>query len=335
MPSVSRLQRLMFGIAAGLIALDAGWGLLGRFQVDAAIYLRLTGLGLVLALAGIFYQTRRQDAKIAAMLMGTSFLVVFSAAANLLNNYLLSVAGSRIDAALDRADRALGFDWYAMMLAMADHPLLNRILFPIYNIALPEIAFLMVILPLRGEVERLYRLCLALALGALSVMGIWALHPAFGAMSLYHLPPDVARRLVLMLTCEFGHAQVGLLQNGPGFITPDALHGSLIGFPSYHCVIALTVCWAVRPLRYLRWPLWLANMLVIVSTPIQGGHHLVDVLAAVPVAAIVLFVVARPEMPRNPAGLVNKTPTIGAPPVPYRLFRAAMEQKDEREPVCD
>ena len=78
--------------------------------------------------------------------MGASFLVLFSAAANLLNNYLLTVAGSRIDAALDRVDRALGFDWYRLMLAMADHPLLNGILFQIYNIALPEIALLLVVL---------------------------------------------------------------------------------------------------------------------------------------------------------------------------------------------
>lgn len=107
------LQLILFGLAAGLIALDTAWGILGGFRVDAATYLPLGGLGLVLMGAGIFYQTRRPDPKIAVMLMGTSFLVLFSAAANLLNNYLLTIAGSRIDAALDRADRALGFDWYS------------------------------------------------------------------------------------------------------------------------------------------------------------------------------------------------------------------------------
>lgn len=58
------------------------------------------------------------------------------------------------------------------MLTMADHPLLNRLLFHIYNIALPEIAVLMVVLALAGQVERAYRLCLAVALGALSAIGI-------------------------------------------------------------------------------------------------------------------------------------------------------------------
>ena len=329
MSSVSHLQRILFGIAGGLIALDVGWGVLGGFQVDVATYLPLMGLGLALLAAGIFYQTRRPDPKIAAMLMGASFLVLFSAAANLLNNYLLTVAGSRIDAALDRVDRALGFDWYRLMLAMANHPLLNGILFQVYNIALPEIALLLVVLPLAGQVERAYRMCLSVALGALTVIGMWALHPAFGAMSLYYLPPDVARRLVLTLSSEFGHAQVALLEHGPGFITPDALHGSLIGFPSYHCILALVVCWSARSLKRLCWPLWVANALVIVSTPIQGGHHLADVLAAFPVAAAVLFIAGAGENSTEPHGLVNKVPKFGPAQAQNVLFRTAMEQKDE------
>jgi hypothetical protein len=326
------LQLILFGLAAALIALDTAWGLRGGFRVDIATYLKSGGLGLVLLVAGIFYQTRRPDPKIAVMLMGTSFLVLFSAAANLLNNYLLTIAGSRIDADLDLADRALGFDWYRMMLAMADHPLLNRILFLIYNIALPEIAVLLVVLALSGQVERAYRLCLSVALGALAAIGIWTLHPAFGAMSLYHLPLGTAQKLVLMLSCEFGHAQVALLKHGPGFITPDALQGSLIGFPSYHCVLALVVSWAARSLPRLRWPLWFANALVIVSTPIQGGHHLVDVLAAFPVAAAVLFIAGLGEKTAKPSRMVNKAPKLTLTPVPEGFFRSTLEQVGECGP---
>jgi hypothetical protein len=31
------------------------------------------------------------------------------------------------------------------------------------------------------------------------------------------------------------------------------------------------------------------NLIVIVATPIEGGHHLVDVIAAVPVAVLAVF----------------------------------------------
>ena len=47
MSSVSHLQRILFAIAGGLIALDAGWGVLGGFRVDVAAYLPLMGIGLV------------------------------------------------------------------------------------------------------------------------------------------------------------------------------------------------------------------------------------------------------------------------------------------------
>ena len=108
---------------------------------------------------------------------------------------------------------------------------------------------------------------MSVAVGALMAIGIWTIHPAFGAMSLYTLPHDVAGKLVLSLTPEFGKAQIALLHNGPGFITPDTLHGSLIGFPSYHAFLALLAIWYAREIVYLRWPAVLLNIGVIVSHP--------------------------------------------------------------------
>ena len=302
---IAKLQRILFAIAAGLIAVDLAWGWLGHFQVNVAVYARLGLVGLVMLGGGIFYQTRRPDPALAAMLLGASFLVFFTAAANLLNNFLLTVAGPRIDAQLDAADRALGFDWYRLMLAMADHPVLNGWLFRIYNIALPEVALLMVVLAWTGNADKVYRFCLAIATGALVTILLWAIRPAFGAMSLYTLPPDVAHRLVLSLTCEFGKAQVALLRNGPGYITLDGLHGSLIGFPSYHGALALIVTYYGWRLRGLCWLLLVLNAIVLISTPVQGGHHLVDVLASFPVAALALFLSSLRQSANSSAKVFN------------------------------
>jgi hypothetical protein len=301
------LQRLMFAVAAGLVTVALAWGWLGHFHVDAAAYGRPALIGLVLLGAAVFYQTRRPDPKIVAMLAGASFLIFFSAAANLLNNFLLTVAGARIDAQLDAADRALGFDWYRLMLLMADHPVLNGWLFQVYNVALPEIALLVVILAWSGKVDKTYRFCLAVAFGALICISVWALMPSFGAMSLYTLPQDVAHRLEIALTCEFGKAQVAMLRDGPGYITLDPLHGSLIGFPSYHGVLALLVIWYARGMPRLFWPLLVINALILISTPIQGGHHLVDVLASFPVAALSIFAAARLAKSAKVLEQVNKS----------------------------
>lgn len=303
------LQRILFAVAASLLVVDLAWGWLGHFQVNVAAYTPPALIGLATLGLGIFYQTWRPDPKIVAMALGASFLIFFSAAANILNNFLLTVAGARVDAQLDAADRALGFDWYRLMLTMADHPVLNGWLFQIYNVALPEVALMLILLAWSGKIDRSYRFCLAVAFGALICISVWALMPGFGAMSLYTLPPDVAQKLKVALTCEFGKAQVALLRNGPGYITLDPLHGSLIGFPSYHGVLALLVAWYARSLPRLFWPLLVINALILISTPIQGGHHLVDVLASFPVTAMSIWLAARMAKSAKLSQPVNKSST--------------------------
>jgi hypothetical protein len=313
-------QRL-FILAGGLVSADLVWWRLGHFQVSP-VYAGSVALGLVLSAAGLFYEMRRGEPRLAAMLLCGAFLVIFSAGASVLNSFLLTVAGPNSDAFLDRVDRALGFDWYAAMLAVARHPLLGQLFFAAYNMVLPQIALLLVALATWGRIESVYRLSARLALGALITMAIWALAPAFGAMTLYVLPPGL--HPMLSMTGEIGRAQIALLHNGPGLIVPDALHGSLIGFPSYHCALALLVSWHAWELKSLRWPLLLLNAVVIISTPSQGGHHLVDVLGAIPVTAFVLFMTrARKsaEVSAKACVMVNETPKLTLKPLFLQAFR--------------
>lgn len=323
---ISSLQRILFTIAASVIAVDLVWAIAAGFQIDVMAYARLGLLSIALVAAGIFYQTRRGEPRIAAMLIGAAFLCSFSAAASTLNYFLLTAHGPRIDVALAAADRALGFDWVGAMTAMADYPLLNRVLFFAYNIVLPEIALMTVILGWRGNAEKTYRFCIAIAAGALIAVFIWALTPSVGTQALFTLPPDVAAKLNLALDAEYGATLNQLLRDGPGYISPSEVRG-LIAFPSYHGVLALIVTWYARSVPRLFWPLAVINVLVLVATPIQGGHHLVDVLAAFPVTALALFLAG--EFTRNTAQLsilVNKTPKFALGSIVAGLFRAFTAQ---------
>lgn len=330
------LQRLLFALAGAVILVDAAWWSLGDFQVDLVAYGRLAAMALALLAGGVYYQRRRREPALAAMLMGASFLVLFSAGASVLNYFLLTVAGPRIDTALVAADRAMGFDWYAVMVAMADHPLLNAVFFRVYNMVLPEIALVLVLLAWMGRPEQVYRYCLALGAGALIAIGIWTLMPSLGAKSLYTLPPDVARRLTLSVTCEYGQALVALLHNGPGFITPADLRG-LIAFPSYHGVLALIVAWYGWQIPWLRWPLLLLNAVVIACSPIQGGHHMVDMLGSFPVAALALWMVRKRTSAKSSEktrGLVNETPNSAPMPAYRGFFRIDTAQDESRDAVA-
>jgi len=66
------------------------------------------------------------------------------------------------------------------------------------------------------------------------------------------------------------------------------------------------VVWYAREISYVRLFALVLNIVVLVATPIQGGHHVVDVLAGFAVAAIgVIFADAmtRPRENSLPVGV--------------------------------
>ena len=331
---MNTMAQRLFALAGGLVMADLVWWRLGHFQVSP-VYAGSLALGVLLLAAGLFYERRRGEPRLAAMLLGAAFLVIFSAGASVLNAFALTIAGPNSDRFFDRLDRALGFHWDTAVLAVMRHPLLNEMFFIAYNTVLPQIAVLLVALAIWGRVESVYRFSARLAAGALVTIGIWTIAPAFGAMALYVLPPDI--HVPLSMTGEVGRAQIGLLKTGPGLIVPDALHSSLIGFPSYHCVLALLVGWQAWELKGLRWPLILLNAVVLVSTPIQGGHHLMDVLGALPVTALALWMTRARKVAIVPAeitALVNKTPNLTLKPAISGLFRIDTVQPESARDIA-
>jgi hypothetical protein len=324
------LVPILLGLAAILAMVDGVWLVLGHFSLDAAGYLRLCLLSAALLGAARAYVSLRPDPRLAAMLFGTGFLCLFSLEASILNYLLLPHAGPRIDAALAALDRALGFDWPAAMRFMAGHPLLNAAALFAYSSMLPQVAALTIVLA-STEPARVYRFCLALALSALICIGVWSLAPSFGAFSVYPPPPP---GMALALDWSYAQDLVRLLRDGPGLISPHDARG-LIGFPSYHAALALLAVWYAWRHAVLRWPALLLNLAVLAATPVQGGHHLVDVLGAIPVTAVTLLIVARlarAEKGAEPVSMVNKAPRAGANPVTSGLFRAVLEQKPKPKP---
>jgi membrane-associated phospholipid phosphatase len=110
----------------------------------------------------------------------------------------------------------------------------------------------------------------------------------------------------LALDSAYAKDLVRLLHEGPGLISPRSARG-LIGFPSYHATMALLAIWYLRDVKILRWPVLVLNLAVLFATPVQGGHHVVDVLASFPVAALAVFVTARIAKIAKFTGMVNNS----------------------------
>jgi hypothetical protein len=284
----ARLQTILFALVAVPGCVDAAWLQAGHFDVDVRAYGMLALLAAALAGGGLFYSYVRKDERLAAMLMATAFLIGMSTTFSILNYLLLTIAGPRIDGTLAAVDRILGVDWPAMMAVVAWHPLIDTGLQLVYISVLPQIAALVLCLGFWSKPEAIYRLCIAVAVGAAISMAVWTAAPSFGAFSVYDLPSGVSGHLALALDGRYAHELVALLAHGPGRISPAAAKG-LIGFPSYHAVLALLVVWYARPLQVVRWLALAVNGLVLIATPIQGGHHIVDVVAGFAVAALAIW----------------------------------------------
>lgn len=273
-------SRILILVASALVLTDAVWAALGHFDIDVPAYLALLVLSVGLCGLGHFYSRARPDPNIAAMLFGAGFLCTFSAGADFLNYLLLTVAGHPIDETLAGIDRAIGFHWPDLIAWAGAHPALNSALHVIYETSLPQIAVLIVCLGLFRQPERIYDFCIALAIGAAIAIGFWTLFPSFGAFAVYHLPEQVALKANAALDGTYARELTGLLAHGPGRIGPSEVKG-LIGFPSFHTVMALLTIWYARKLPVLRWVALVLNILVVASTPIHGGHHLVDLIGGV------------------------------------------------------
>jgi hypothetical protein len=302
------LPAQLAALLAALTALDGLWLALGHFRLDGAAFLFPGLLAALLLMGAYFYRVARPDHRLAAMLFGAGFLCIFSCEASVLNYLLLTIAGTPIDMPLARLDRALGFDWPAAMRWMGQHPRVNEGAYIAYSSMLPQVALSTVVLA-GIDCDRVYRTCMALALSALLCIAIWAFAPSFGAFSVYP-PPDV--HAVLALDSGYAHELTRLLKEGPGLISPRNARG-LIGFPSYHAAMALLVAWYLRDVKILRWPVLALNLAVLLATPVQGGHHLVDVLASFPVAALSILVASRLAKAAKVLERVNKASKSATP----------------------
>lgn len=286
------LNRLLLAIGLSFVLLDAAWIGLGDFAIDARNYGLVALLVLPLAGAALWYDHYRHEPNLSATLGVASFLVVFPAAASLLSYLALTVTGPRIDNLLAQADLALGFRWTEMMLLASEHPFLNAVLNAAYLSVMPQTLLLLFFLGLRGRLEALYGLALALAFGAIIAVTIWTAFPSFGAFSVFDLPDTVEAKLGLVLAADYGRILTGMLEHGPGLITPTEIRG-LVGFPSYHTLQALVLFWYARQEPWLRWPSLALNLVVLAAIPVQGGHHLVDMFGGIALTAVAVWLSGR------------------------------------------
>lgn len=188
------------------------------------------------------------------------------------------------DRQLIALDRALGFDWRAAYEFVAARPTLGWLGKLAYWSIFASPTLVLTALAWTRRAARARAFIIAHTLALAITLAIFWWFPARSA-----LLAIVGDAPGYMPATGIGHAAVieALRAGRLTSINLAELHG-LITFPSFHAASALLVMWAVWPMRRVRVPVVAVNVAMLLATPIEGTHYLVDVIAGLCVAAVAI-----------------------------------------------
>jgi hypothetical protein len=280
----SRIWRLITVVAAAVVLAPVVSG----FYIVWPTFGLPIGVTLVLCVGAWFYRTWRRDDRLAAGLESTAQLIAFAAVGAPLS-YLAVGAGAAIplqDHAFDAMDRALGFDWMALLRWLNDAPLAFNGLRLVYGSLLPQMTIAVLCLAFTGRLIWLRTFMLAFIFATLTTIAISAVLPAAGVWLHYGLTEADAR--IVPVVSTVWPVFTGLRDGSVRALVAAGAEG-VITFPSLHAALAVIMIAALWPIAALRWFVLVLNTVMLVATPIDGAHYVVDVLAGIAVAGASLL----------------------------------------------
>lgn len=253
----------------------------------------LASLGLLAI--GVYVRRVKGKPRLALALVGVGVFASFSAASSVFIFALLPLPNSLIDDWLTRTGHFVGYDWNALVVAMTGYPTVTRALGVIYHSSLPQMLLTIMLLAAYDRPLVLYRFLLVGIVTLAIAVGIWWFIPSVGYVGVLPLSPDVLTANGLIYGNDYGAYLTRLLEQGPRRITPEVITG-VVGFPSYHLVMACMVVWYCRR-TILFVPILLVNLAMIPATLVHGGHHLIDLLGGLVVFAAGVWIANRAIRP--------------------------------------
>ena len=289
---MDREDKLKSGIIIAVLAIDAaGFAALGlHFDWPSALKVLLTWP--VLMAIGWFYMYRRADPPVAHLMRETAHLAAFSAAGAMLSYLATALNRPLIDEWLVAADAMIGFDWAAYVAFVNEREWLGSVSSLLYISTLPQVAVAVILLPVLGLIERARELVLAVMLAALIAILLSGLLPSAGALAYFNPDPDFYLQNAPIVDLAYKDEFFQMRAHALSVLSLDDPKG-LIAFPSYHVALSVLIALAFRGRPVLFLPLAVLNLGVILSTPVDGGHHLIDGIAGAALAFASLWLATR------------------------------------------
>jgi hypothetical protein len=187
-----------------------------------------------------------------------------------------------LDGYLASADRMLGLNWQSYFFFVNRHPWLIPYLYVGYAMILWPAIGIPIALGATRHHRRLQQFFLASTLTVIVTAGVSALLPAIGTYHEYGIALDISKFNPSGYIAQL--ERLPYVRDGSLRILSSATLGGIITFPSFHAATAVLSMWALWSVWWLRPLALIANIGMLIATPLVGGHYFVDVFAGIFVA---------------------------------------------------
>ncbi len=307
-------ERFVIFIVVALALADAILIVVKGMAIDWLGYTLPGAAALALIGGGQYYRVCRGEERIALALSASGLFILFTLVASVFNYLLLPIRTAPADSMLVRLDAMFGYSWPKAVALVAEWPAVSKTLLYVYFSSLPQLVFVVLLLGFAGQANALWHFLLTGVLGVIGCIAIWFVFPTFGPSTLYTLSPDLLSKIELGVTPQYGEELLRLGREGPTYISPANVLG-LIGFPSFHTVMA---CMSAVFLARFKWvfPFAVAlNTAMVPAILVHGGHHLSDVIGGIAMFSVAYLLASKVlEHLSSPTSETRDAATIGQRP---------------------
>jgi hypothetical protein len=206
--------------------------------------------------------------------------------------YILASANLPMqDANLARLDQLLGLDWQAYYRFVCERPALVPYIYLGYAMIVWPTFGVPIVLGLTKHYLRLQQFTLACMLTVVTTALISSVLPAVGTFYEYGISPDLpvfhASGYLVQLH------QLPLVRDGSLRVLDYNTLGGIITFPSFHAAAAVLALWAFWGVWWMRPLALIANVGMLLATPLVGGHYFVDLFAGIGLATLAIAAAQR------------------------------------------
>lgn len=285
--ALRQLDRLIWTVIAAVGAIVLAAPIVSTFYLVWSTFVAQALAAAALVTVSSFYRSRR-DLQPSSALECTAQVVVFAAVGAPLSYFAASANLPLHDATFDAIDRALGLDWRALLGFMNAHPAVHSAFALSYMSFTVQATTTVLALAFSNRLMELRTFVLAFMFSALVCIAISVLLPGEGIWGYYKL--SVADYpAIVPSTREIHLPIIHGLRDGTWRALVGLSAEGIIVFPSFHAALGVIFMVALWPVPVVRWFGVAVNGLMVLATPVDGGHYFADVLAGIVVAVACLW----------------------------------------------